>query len=83
MRVPILILAGGLAASAQVRSTFEQRPAVVLANDKLELTILTQGGAMVNLVLLDDPEKLSPLWNPVRMARELGQPSTFGASAEK
>ena len=32
-----------------------------------------RGGAIVDLVLKDDPEKLSPLWNPVRLARELGQ----------
>ena len=60
------------------KSTFEERPAVVLFNDKLELTILTTGGSLANLVLKDDPEKMSPFWNPVRMARESGESQRTG-----
>src|SRR5690348_4728160 len=55
------------------RSTFEQIPALVLSNDKLELTVLSTGGALANLILRDDPEKLSPYWNPSRYAREAGR----------
>ena len=44
---------------------------MVMSNDKMELTILTTGGSLANLVLTDDPEKLSPFWNPVRMARAM------------
>jgi hypothetical protein len=55
------------------RVEFEERPALLLSNDKIELTMLTTGGSFVNLVLKDDPERLSPLWNPVRMARESGE----------
>src|SRR5262249_42613779 len=64
---------------AQTPTVFEGRQGLLLSNDKLELTILLQGGAFANLVLRDDPEKLSPLWNPARMAREAGQkpPSGF------
>ena len=58
------------------RSTFEQIPAVVLSNGKLELTVLTTGGALASLVLRDDPEKLSPYWNPSRYARETGRKFT-------
>jgi hypothetical protein len=54
------------------KTTFENRPGVILANDRLELTILTTGGSLANLVLKDDPQRLSPYWNPVRMAREAG-----------
>src|SRR6059036_3539210 len=57
-------------------ATFEERRGLVLANDRLELTVLTQGGSMANLVLRDDPELLSPLWNPMRMAREAGRKTT-------
>jgi hypothetical protein len=57
------------------KTTFENRPALVMFNDKMELTILTTGGSLANLVLAADPEKLSPFWNPVRMAREIGQES--------
>jgi hypothetical protein len=52
------------------RSTFEQVPSLVLSNNKLELTVLSNGGALANLILRDDPEKLSPYWNPSRYARE-------------
>jgi hypothetical protein len=54
---------------------FEQQPALAIANDRLEATLSAQGGALVNLVLRADPENLSPLWNPIRMARESGQAS--------
>src|SRR5437867_163358 len=57
-------------------TTFEERPGLVLANDRLELTVLTQGATLGNLVLRDDPEQLSPLWNPIRMAREAGRRAT-------
>ena len=59
-----------------VRQTeFEGRSAILLANDKIELTMLSTGGAFVNLVLRADAAKLSPLWNPVRLAREAGKPT--------
>jgi hypothetical protein len=57
---------------------FEGQPGVVLANDKLELTILTAGGSFAEIVLLDDPSRLNPLWNPARMAREVGQQARPG-----
>jgi hypothetical protein len=61
--------------------TFEGNPAVVLANSKLELTITEKGSTLASMTLLDDPEKLSPLWNPLRMARELGRPAKFDGGA--
>jgi cytochrome c-type biogenesis protein CcmH/NrfG len=48
----------------------EDRPALVVSNDTLELTVMAEGGALANLILRDDPAKLSPLWNPARIARE-------------
>jgi hypothetical protein len=62
------------------QTEFEGGPALLLSNDKIELTMLTTGGAFVNLVLRADPAKLSPLWNPVRLAREAGKPSRGGSS---
>src|SRR6266436_4230671 len=76
-----IIRVGVLAAVAIAQTSFhrtgefEQQPALTIANDRLEVTLSAQGAALVNLVLRDDPEKLSPLWNPIRMARELGQAS--------
>jgi hypothetical protein len=46
--------------------SFDGRPAVVLRNDKIELTILTLGATLANLTLRDDAEKLSPYWNTDR-----------------
>jgi hypothetical protein len=55
------------------RTSFEQIPGLALSNDKLELTVLQNGGALANLILRDDPEKISPYWNPSRYAREAGR----------
>src|SRR3954467_3378430 len=78
MRIASIAILSTLAAAQtpfHKTADFEQQPALVIANDKLELTLSAQGAALVNLVLRDDAEKLSPLWNPIRMARELGQTS--------
>jgi hypothetical protein len=58
--------------AGQTTGTYEGQPAVVLSNGKLELTVMNHGATLASLVLADDPEKLNPLWNPIRMARELG-----------
>lgn len=78
----ILLLCVALAAFAQrtgpPETAFEGRPGLLLSNGRLELTVLLRGATFANLTLADDAEKLSPLWNPSRMAREAGQPATFG-----
>jgi len=61
------------AALAQQNVTFEGHPALEMANGKIILTINRTGGSMNRLVLNDDPEKLSPLWDPAGAARKLGQ----------
>jgi hypothetical protein len=79
MRVILSIAAFAAIAIPQTpfhRATqFEQQPALTIANDRLEATISAQGGALVSLLLRTDPENVNPLWNPIRMARELGQAS--------
>jgi hypothetical protein len=57
---------------AQDRIVFENQPAVRLSNDKVELTVLPEGGAMVQMVLVGERETGSPLWNPMRLARDAG-----------
>src|SRR5207247_1999035 len=53
------------------------RPTALLSsNDMIELTVLPPGGALAKLILRDDPEKLSPFWNPKRYARETGKKHT-------
>jgi hypothetical protein len=80
MIVFLVVLFSVMALAQPAPVDFEGRPALVLANDKLALTMLPQGGAFVSIVLVDDPEKLNPMWNPARMARELSQKPTFGSS---
>lgn len=74
-RIGCVLMAFGLVCSGfgQERTTFEGRSAWQLANDRIELVILENGGAFASLVLRDDPERMNPMWNPIRMARELGQ----------
>jgi hypothetical protein len=66
--------------SAQ-NATFEGYPAITLSNDKLEVTLMTKGSTLAGIVLKDDPEKLNPLWNPMRMARELSRPVHYDGGA--
>jgi hypothetical protein len=58
---------------AQQTTVFEDVPALVLSNDKVALTVLTEGGAMAQIVLAADKEKINPLWNPYWIARQAGQ----------
>ena len=55
--------------------TYEGRPAIVVANDKLEFSVTPFGAWLASVALSDDSEKLNPLWNPTRFDRELGQPT--------
>ncbi len=62
------------------KTTFEDQPAFLLSNGTVELTVLLKGSTFAWVVLADDPEKLSPLWDPIRMAREAGEKNDFGTS---
>jgi hypothetical protein len=73
-----IVLTVAAAASGQI-ATFEGHPAITFGNDKLQLLVLKQGASVASVVLRDDPEKLSPLWDPARMARELGRPVSFSS----
>jgi hypothetical protein len=55
----VYVVCAGLA--AQEESTLDGRPVRVMSNDKLSLAIRSMGGAMVQLLIKDDPEKLNPL----------------------
>lgn len=68
------------AASAETNSEYLGLPAILLENGVLELKILPTGGPFVDLVLASDPEKLSPLWAPLRAAQEAGKEPQFGSS---
>jgi hypothetical protein len=68
----LMCLALSVVIAAQERTTFESLPALHLTNDKLELTVVPEGGAMAQIVLAGDPERLNPLWNPIQIARNAG-----------
>ena len=70
----VLMLAGSFSAQEQ---SYEGQPSVLLANDRLQMQILLQGGAIGSFVLQDDPQKLNPMWNPLRTAREQGRTAPF------
>lgn len=76
MKTLLIVTMGAVCAGQQ----FEGRPATVIGNDKLELTVLNKGGAFASLVLKDDPGKMNPMWNPVALARMTNGPSRFGDS---
>jgi hypothetical protein len=78
MRILLAALCAGLSLCAQTKTVFENLPALDFANDKLSLTMIPEGGAFAQLLLRDDAGKISPLWNPMRFAREAGQPQPKG-----
>lgn len=80
MKLRLLLPFAALPLLAQRPVTFEERSGIALDNGKIELITLSKGGAFASLVLKDDPDKLSPMWNPVRGAREAGDPPRFGDS---
>jgi hypothetical protein len=80
MRFPVLLLLAPIAfarSGEPPQTTFNDLPGLLLSNGALELTVLPTGAAFARVVLTDDPEKLSPLWDPIRMAREVGEKSDF------
>jgi len=68
MRRPVAVARsqGGLQ-----RSAFEGQPAVTLSNDRLQMTVMVQGSSISSLVMTDDAKKVSPYWNPTRLARDV------------
>jgi hypothetical protein len=71
-RILIFCFCVTVTAAAQQTTVFEERPALVLANDKVALTVLTEGGAMAEIILTGDKDRTNPLWNPYWIARQAG-----------
>lgn len=46
------------------QGSVNNRPVLLLSNDKLELAVAAQGGSMVSIVSRDDPSKLNPYGDP-------------------
>jgi hypothetical protein len=76
MRIISILVLVALAcgqSSEPPKTTFEDHQAFLLSNGTLELTVLPRGSSFARVVLADDPEKLSPLWDQIRLAREAGE----------
>ena len=78
-RAILLAFCISVTAFAQQKTVFEDLPALVLSNDKVSLTVITEGGAMAQILLADDKEKINPIWNPYWIARQAGlsRPTSF------
>jgi hypothetical protein len=65
--------------AAQSKLVWEELPALLLANDQIELTIVPEGGAMAQILLKSDKQKTNPLWNPYWIAKQAGlnRPTNF------
>ena len=76
LRPICLLLASALtvtAAEIRQHESFKNRPAIVVANDKIELAILPLSGAMASLTLVNgDP--INPMWDAIQNDREQGRP---------
>jgi hypothetical protein len=58
----LLVCASVAPAQSTQETTFAGQPATLLSNDKLQVTIMTQGGAIASVVLADDSQKRNPMW---------------------
>ena len=60
------------AAEIRQQESFKNRPAIVVANDKLELTVLPMSGSMASLTLRQgDP--INPMWDAIQNDRDQGR----------
>jgi hypothetical protein len=57
----LVLIVGAAGVIAQEEATLDGRPVRVMSNDKLTLSIRSVGGAMVQILFKDDPDKLNPL----------------------
>jgi len=75
----LLLLGFTITLVAQDKTVWEDLPALQMSNDTFDLTVLPEGGAMVQIVLRDDKEKVNPLWNPYWIAKTAGinRPTNF------
>lgn len=74
LRLSALLFAalGVLCAQSPSSRSYNGRPAVALANDRVEVLILPQGATIASIILKDDPAGLNPLWNPGEKSGAIG-----------
>lgn len=69
-RVAVICVLAGLNTWAQTPTTWEGFPGHVLSNGVIDVTVLSTGGTIPSVTLTADKQKLNPLWDPIRFARE-------------
>src|SRR5262249_57514668 len=57
----IVVVASAVSVLAQAPVLLDGKPVLMIANDKVTLAVRSEGGAMVRLVLKDDPATVNPL----------------------
>lgn len=72
MRSISVLLAAATLALGQTKTVWEEFPGYKLSNGAIEVTVLSTGGTIASVVLAEGSEKLNPLWDPIRFARETG-----------
>jgi hypothetical protein len=75
MRSLATLLAIATLTTAQTKTTWEDFPGYTFSNGIIDVTVLSTGGTIASIVLNSDKEKLNPLWDPIRFARETGSPN--------
>jgi hypothetical protein len=60
-RMFAIVVACAISTLAQAPTVLDGRPALTIANDKLTLGVRTEGGAMIRMVLNDDPAGVNAL----------------------
>jgi hypothetical protein len=73
MRIFGLLFAFAIITSAQTKTSWEDFPGYTLSNGVIDVTVLTTGGTIASVVLSADKDKLNPLWDPIRFAKETGK----------
>jgi hypothetical protein len=81
MRSLAVFLIVSALASAQTKTTWEEFPGYKLSNGTIDVTVLSTGGTIASVVLAGDKDKLNPLWDPIRFARETGATYRRGGGA--
>jgi hypothetical protein len=63
MRSALVLCCLSVSLLAQESTTLDGRQVLVLSNDKLALSVRSEGGAMARLVMKDDPDQINPMHN--------------------
>lgn len=64
----------GAGAGIDSQASYRGRGAIRLANDRIELVVLKNGGSFASLTLAGGGDRMNPMWDSLRADREQGRP---------